>query len=235
MRTLVFGDIHGDFTPVIDNGPKAGAIILLGDLEPPDDPRTVLGPLADKTWYILGNHDAEKPEQLTRLESMQDRCLHRNVVRFGDLRVAGLNGVFNGNILNASAVDRIEDMEDLSVCIPTREAWLQKRRPGMEHLTSIFKEDLEAMAEMEADVLILHEAPECHPNGFQMLGDLARYMGVRLVIHGHHHERYEAWIDGDTDGNIKVLGLGTPGVIDPATYLDAGMEWLEDVYPRKLG
>lgn len=227
MRTLIFGDPHGDYRRILAHGPQADRIILLGDLEPPDDLRTVLGPLADKTWYILGNHDAEKPEQLARLESMQDRCLHRKVVQIGDLRVAGLNGVFNGKILAASGVERIEDMEDLSVCIPTREAWLQKRRLGMEHVTAIFKEDLEAMAEMEADVLILHEAPECHPNGFRMLGDLARYMGVRLVIHGHHHERYEEWIEG----GIKVLGLGTPSVIDPATHLDAGMEWLEDVYP----
>ncbi|WP_158269852.1 metallophosphoesterase [Desulfonatronum sp. SC1] len=231
MRTLLVADPHGDYSQILAHGPRAKRIIIAGDLEPPDDLRTILGPLADKTWYILGNHDAEKPEQLARLESMSERCLHRKVVRIGDLRVAGLNGVFNGKILNASGVDRIEDMEDLSVCIPTREAWLQKRRLGMEHVTAIFKEDLEAMAEMEADVLILHEAPECHPNGFQMLGDLARYMGVRLVLHGHHHEHYEGWIEG----GIKVLGLGTPGGIDPATYLDEGLEWLEDVYPFPSG
>ena len=227
MRTLIFGDPHGDYRQILAHGPQADGIILQGDLEPPGDLRTILGPLADKTWFILGNHDAEKPEQLARLESMREQCLHRKVVQFGDLRVAGLSGVFNGKILSASAVDRIEDMEDLDVCIPTREAWLRKGRLGMEHMTSIFMEDLEYMSTLKADVLILHEAPECHPRGFQMLGDLARYMGVRLVVHGHHHERYEGWIDG----GIKVLGLGTPGVIDPATHLDAGMEWLEDVYP----
>jgi predicted phosphodiesterase len=56
----------------------------------------------------------------------------------------------------------------------------------------------------QVDVLATHEAPESHALGFQFLGDLARAMGVKLIIHGHHHERYSATIAG----GIRVEGIG---------------------------
>ncbi|GAB6059730.1 metallophosphoesterase family protein [Desulfonatronum parangueonense] len=227
MPTLVFGDLHGDFSQILAHGLYASDIILLGDLEPPQDLRYILGSMADKTWYILGNHDVYKAEYIQRLDSMRERCLHRNVVIIGGLRVAGINGVFNKEILDISEFDRFEEVRDLHPSILTRTDWSHKNQSGNDHLAEIFMEDLEYLANMKADVLVLHEAPESHPNGFHILGDLARCMGARLIIHGHHHERYERYIEG----GVKVLGLGLPGQINSRTQLDEGLEWMEDVFP----
>lgn len=60
------------------------------------------------------------------------------------------------------------------------------------------------MAKMRADVLVCHEAPTSHPHGFGGMDDLAKAMGVRLIVHGHHHHGY---IGASRDG-IEVRGLG---------------------------
>ena len=40
--------------------------------------------------------------------------------------------------------------------------------------------------------MISHEAPESHHHGFREIGDLARAMGVKIVLHGHHHRPVNA-------------------------------------------
>ena len=47
-------------------------------------------------------------------------------------------------------------------------------------------------ASQHADVLITHEAPSSHRSGAAILDDLARSMGARLIVHGHHHIGYRA-------------------------------------------
>jgi len=51
---------------------------------------------------------------------------------------------------------------------------------------------------------VLHEAPTSDRHGHQALDDLAENLGVRLIVHGHHHRCYT-----DTLANgIAVVGLG---------------------------
>lgn len=72
------------------------------------------------------------------------------------------------------------------------------------HWSTIFPEDIEALQGQRADILVTHEAPESHPYGFAVIGDLARSMGVEHLIHGHHHEEnYTAQIKG----GISVWGV----------------------------
>ncbi len=76
---------------------------------------------------------------------------------------------------------------------------------ALRHWTSIFSEDMRALARLHADVLVTHEAPSTRRYGFEVLDDLARDMGVRLVVHGHHHE---PCYGAELFGGIHVVGLG---------------------------
>jgi predicted phosphodiesterase len=227
MRVLLAGDTHGEFQDVITRAQESDAVIFLGDQTPARDFKSELGAVADKSWFVLGNHDSDHVEYLQNHESMKHRCLHCTVEEFGGLKVAGLNGIFVKRFLGLSNVDQLEDMYALKPYFHTRQDWLRCRLLGHEYLTAIFPEDIERMIEVHADVLVCHEAPECHRYGFMMLGDLARIMGVKLLVHAHHHERYETVIEE----GIKVVGLGTPGKVDIVTGQDEGLDWLHHLFP----
>ncbi|WP_052813058.1 metallophosphoesterase family protein [Desulfonatronum thioautotrophicum] len=230
MRVLLAGDTHGEFQHVLSCSHEADAIIFLGDQTPKRDFKSELGAVADKSWFVLGNHDSDHLEFLQNHKSMLHRCLHCTVEEFGGIRVAGLNGIFMRRFLGLSNVDLLKDLYSLKPFYHSRRDCLWYRSLGYEYLTAIFPEDIEHMIELQADVLVCHEAPECHRHGFMMLGDLARTMGVKLLIHGHHHERYEDVIEE----GIKVVGLGPPGEFDPITEQDEGLDWLHHLYPWQI-
>jgi hypothetical protein len=69
--------------------------------------------------------------------------------------------------------------------------------------TAIWPEDCDYLATQRADILVTHEAPSSHPAGSAALDALARKMGARLIVHGHHHVNYLATAD---DG-LQVLGV----------------------------
>lgn len=77
----------------------------------------------------------------------------------------------------------------------------------------------------DSDYLCYFEnhAPMAHHNlhalGYQLIGDLARAMGVKMIIHGHHHERYSATITG----GIRVEGLGLARANEGFFWLDHGL------------
>jgi hypothetical protein len=64
---------------------------------------------------------------------------------------------------------------------------------------------------LAADILVLHEAPACHPHGFAVLDELAEAMGVARVFHGHHHDCLDYRV---TDP--AVSGVGYRGISDLA-------------------
>ena len=67
-----------------------------------------------------------------------------------------------------------------------------------------------------ADILITHEAPSYHPNGFQILDDLARALGAKVTVHGHHHDALDSSSRWAEQG-FKSFGLGLRGI----TAIDA--------------
>jgi hypothetical protein len=85
--------------------------------------------------------------------------------------------------------------------------WTEAQRGSMADALAamaIWPEDVEALSALRADVLVTHEAPSSHPQGVAALDALARRMGARLVIHGHHHVCYRARAE---DG-LEVQGVG---------------------------
>jgi cytosine/adenosine deaminase-related metal-dependent hydrolase len=66
--------------------------------------------------------------------------------------------------------------------------WRGTQRPSPAYLAAIYPDEFEALAALDADVLVTHEAPSCHPHGFRALDELARSLGVKRSFHGHHHD-----------------------------------------------
>jgi len=221
---LFAGDCHGDFVPLIEEAGEASAVVLLGDQEPLNDLAVELGPgVAPKTWWIYGNHDSDYLDHFENHKSMADRNLHCRLVEIEGVRIAGLGGVFRSKKFEVDQTLRLAEV-DLDCPQDTREAWIKLRRGGRAYpsdFTSIFPDDIKAMLALkgQVDVLATHEAPESHALGFQLLGDLARAMGVKMLIHGHHHERYSATIAG----GIRVEGLGMARTPEGFFWLGQGL------------
>ena len=76
-------------------------------------------------------------------------------------------------------------------------------------------------------MLVTHEAPESHKLGYPLIGDIARALRVKMLIHGHHHERYSATLDG----GIRVEGIGMPRDTTPWKNEKNGFFWLD---PRQM-
>lgn len=198
-KLLYVGDPHGEFDGILEEAivEDVAVVILLGDQTPVADLAGELGSVATKTWYILGNHDCELPTYLERHQALADRCLHGRVVELSGILVAGLGGVFRSQIWMPPEEPKVS----------TRHEWqaMHPHRPlSRRHACTIFPEDIQALSDQKADVLVTHEAPESHPLGFASIGDLARALGVRLVVHGHHHQTMR----GSIEPGIEVIGLG---------------------------
>jgi len=221
---LFAGDCHGDFIPVIEEADEATAVVLVGDQEPMNDLSVELGSgLAEKTWWIYGNHDSDYLCFFENHAPMVNRNLHCQRVEIEGLRIAGLGGVFRAKKFEIDQTTRLAEV-DLGCPQDYREAWIKLRRGGRAYpadFTSIFPEDLTALLQLkgQVDVLVTHEAPESHALGFPLLGDIARAMGVKMLIHGHHHERYSATIAG----GIRIEGIGMARTAEGFFWLGQGL------------
>lgn len=223
---LFAADCHGDFVPLIEEAGPATAVVLLGDQEPQGDLAVELGPaLAEKTWWIYGNHDSDYLDYFEHHRSMADKNLHCRIVEIEGVRIAGLGGVFRAKKFEIDQTARLRGV-NLDCPEDTRDAWIKLRRGGRAYpadFTSIFPDDITALLALtgQVDILVTHEAPESHPLGYQLLGDLARAMGVKMLIHGHHHERYSATLDG----GIRVEGVGMAGAMIEWKKPEDGLFW----------
>lgn len=63
------------------------------------------------------------------------------------------------------------------------------------------------------DILVTHEAPSCHPQGFKAIDDLARAMRVQKAYHGHHHDRIDYSREWGSLG-FQAIGVEFCGVTD---------------------
>ena len=208
-RPLVFaGDPHRNFTPILRAcaGLPAGTLVLLGDCDLPAPLAEVMAPVLDAGWdvrWILGNHDTESAAAYDHLTSASGD-LGLQVSQIGDLRIAGLPGVFRPRVwvpLPGEGPASFQTRADFRAALRPGEAW----RGGLPlwHRDTIFPEDFDRLSAERFDILVAHEAPSSHPHGYGAIDDLAARCGAALIVHGHHHHSYSATLPN----GVRVRGL----------------------------
>lgn len=215
---LFCGDVHGAFDHINEVALKfrPDAMVLLGDLQPEAPIEELLGPAlaTTKIWWIPGNHDTDTDEYYDRLwlGPLEKYNLHGRVADICGVRVAGLGGVFRGQVWMPEKDAKIRynyySPQQLTRRVGASHLW----RGGLprRHRSTIFPSMVAHLASQKADILVTHEAPSCHPKGFVMIDRLAKAMGVKTMFHGHQHEDrvYGTW-----DGRL-VRAVGFRGVVD---------------------
>lgn len=222
---------------------KPTAIVLLGDIEPQEPLQVALEDITPHTevWWIHGNHDTDNEANAHNLfaSEMADRNLHGRVVEIDGQRIAGLGGVFRSKVWRPPEDALFHSYAELANALnayrPNRERrtigkfdlarWTdfverasnleQATRDGKirQHLSSIFPDVYLELVGQRADILVTHEAPGCHPNGFDALDELARSMRVAKSFHGHQHDRLDYSGQWATLG-FQAHGVGFRGIVD---------------------
>ena len=219
MTILFCGDIHGHIEHVIAavREHQPAAVILLGDLQPQRPLEVELAPILSSTeiWFIHGNHDTDSDADHDRLfgSALADRNLHGRVVEIAGQRIAGLGGVFRGQVWAPPAPWEFESQKAYLAHCGKSHRW----RGGLprKHRSSIFPADYVGLTQQRADVLVTHEAPSCHPHGFEAIDELARRLGAQTSFHGHHHDRLDYSADYARLG-FAAFGVGFCGISDLA-------------------
>lgn len=221
---LFCGDPHGAFRQIIAaaDHTQASAVVLLGDMEPQRPLHLELAPLLEQrvpVWFIHGNHDADSDEVWMRVwgSEVADRNVHGRVVDLPDgRRLAGLGGVFREAVWYPSASaaragePAFRTREAHARSTPRQDRW-GGTGTHREHWGTIYPEDIDSLAGQRADILITHEAPGYHPNGFELLDTLAQSIGAKLAVHGHHHDALDSSAAWDLQG-FRSYGVGLRGV-----------------------
>ncbi|OBY06412.1 hypothetical protein BAE36_14990 [Rhizobium leguminosarum bv. trifolii] len=211
-----FGDPHGNFRPVRELIRKVHPAysIFLGDFDldrPLDIELADLTLVGSSIFFIHGNHDADRESwhDFVFESGLSNSNLAGRVVELDGVRVAGLGGVFHADVWhpqNAGGIPKFNTRSEY-VSAHSRSTW----RDGLplRHRSTIFPEDFNALAALEADLLITHESPSSHRYGHSEIDDLAEVLGVKTIVHGHLHQDYRATLPN----GIKVIGLPKAGVL----------------------
>jgi predicted phosphodiesterase len=242
--TIVFiGDIHQHWHFVhaglaaLSTPPRAA--VLLGDIQcerPLDELATPLLRQGIEVHWIHGNHDNDGgPEMWANLAAPERNpmtasgALHARVLDIQGVRIAGLGGTFRPRVWSPPAPPRLRHRHQLADdFLSIGPGYGPSQREALAHSLStaaIWPEDIDTLAVQKADVLVTHEAPSSHPAGSGTLDDLARAMGARMIVHGHHHvvSRFRA------DDGLTVLGVASAWGVS----IDGAVLW-EGEKPRPL-
>ena len=245
MSIVFIGDIHRDWRPIAQGLDRLAtlpdAAVLMGDIECTAPLDELARPLLERgiaVHWISGNHDNDGGREMwdnltdpVRNPITSAGALHGRVADIGGLRVAGLSGIFRPRVWDSRRAPSLRRRAELP-------ADLAKLGPSLrpEHVTAlihslstiaIWHEDVEALATQRADVLVVHDAPCSHRDGHAVLTDLARRMGAKLVLHGHHHVSYVA---DNVAGDLRAIGIGAGWGLD----LSGAVLWRGEP-PRILG
>lgn len=213
---LFCGDPHGQFRHIVKVVTElhASAVILLSDMEPQRPLHIELSAIAEKLWFIHSNQDTDTDQIWTHVWESEsaERNIDGRVVTLPDgTRLAGFGGVFRESAWYPSlpTEPRFRNRKEHDKSTPRQDRW----RGGVQrkHWSSIYPDSLNRLAGMRADILITHEAPGYHANGFEILDPLAQSMGVKLTVHGHHHDRLDS-SDLWAQQRFKSFGVGLRGV-----------------------
>lgn len=214
---LFCGDAHGRFSHIVSAALKldASAVILLGDMEAGRPIHVELETIADRVWFVPGNHDTDTEANWSALwdSDLCDRNFHAKVIVLPNgLRVAGLGGVFRERVWDPCAAMSTpcwRTPDEHARSIAPLERW--RGRQPMKHWSTIYPTHVDSLSLQRADILVTHEAPGYHPHGVELLDDLARAMGAKVLVHGHHHDALDSASRWATQGFISH-GVGLRGV-----------------------
>lgn len=201
LRKLWFvGDVHGEFQHIEatlkaarDANSLPNWLVFLGDLDIDHLPlRVVLEPMLTlspelRVAFIHGNHDADSYAHWECLhDSGEAVVLHGRVVDLDGIRVAGLGGNFLGRVWAPPSTPTFTNKAAAMKRGPF--GWRDGQRPSPKLHGAIYPEDVATLGQQRAGILVTHEAPSCHPYGWDTLDQLARDMGVLRTFHGHTHD-----------------------------------------------
>jgi predicted phosphodiesterase len=248
------GDVHSHFQHIeqaIDGAiVKPTAVIFLGDLEAPIALADCIEGILRRdvqVFWIRGNHDTDTQENWGNLQGSMHRNIDGKVVIIDGLRVAGLGGIFRGEVWHQG----VNDGKPTYTCYADYERALRNDRRIKQRLSkqdllqlqdvpsarstadlqdtyragkllrahsTLFPDVFERLANMKADILVTHEAPSCHPHGFGAIDLLARKMGVKTLFHGHQHDCLDYSEQFGAMG-FRAFGVGFCGISswDPNT------------------
>ena len=216
MSVLYCGDPHGQYRHILRAAAELNpsAVVLLGDLEARRPLHEELEAIASKTWLIHGNHDTDTDENWEHLwgSALAGRNIDGRVVELPDgTRLAGLGGIFRESVWSPRlpTEPRFRNRAEHAEATPLHDRWRGGTR--RKHWSTIYPDDLDRLANLRADVLISHEAPGCHPMGFAILDTLAQSMGVKVTVHGHHHDRLDSSPRWERQG-FKSFSVGLRGI-----------------------
>lgn len=198
LRRIWFvGDVHGEFRylaqALLQAQLRPQWIVFAGDIDIDHRPfREILEPVRRfdpdlGIAFIHGNHDADSHEHWEMLHDAGEAvALHGQVVNLSGILVAGLGGQFIRNVWMPPAAPTYASKQ----AAISRETFQYRggHRPSPEYDAAIYPDDLDDLARNRADILVTHEAPSCHPHGFEVLDGLARNLNVVRSFHGHHHD-----------------------------------------------
>lgn len=216
MSFLYCGDPHGEFRHILRAAAELNpsAVVLLGDLELRRPLHEELEAIAHKIWFIHGNHDTDTDQNWDHLwgGALAGRNIDGRVVELpGGTRLAGLGGVFRESVWYPSlpAEPRYRNRAEHAKATPQQDRWRGGTR--RKHWSSIYPDELDRLADMRADVLVTHEAPGYHRNGFAILDTLAQSLGVSVTANGHHHDRLDSSQRWEQQG-FRSFGVGLRGI-----------------------
>ena len=218
MKSIFFcGDTHGRFDHVIKAvvEQRPNAVVFLGDLQPQKPLDQVLAPILYLTdvWFIHGNHDTDTDEDYDNLlgSGLAGRNLHGRVAEVAGVRIAGLGGIFRDQVWAPPGAWVFETPDEyLAKC--GKGNWWRNGFPR-KHRSSIFPNEYFDLVGQSAEVLVTHEAPSCHPHGFEALDQLARSLGASISFHGHHHDRLN-YRQHQASQGFSAVGVGLCGITD---------------------
>lgn len=216
-RIFFCGDVHGNFPFVIQSVRvhRPAAVIFLGDLQAQRSLHQELEAILGLTeiWFIHGNHDTDSHADHDNLflSTLADRNLHGRVVEVAGTRIAGLGGVFRGQVWQPPEAPKYESAKAYVKHCGKGNLW----RGGLplKHRSTIFPDEYTRLAGQCADILITHEAPSCHPHGFEAIDELARSLRVHTTFHGHQHDCLD-YTDHWKRMGFIAYGVGFCGITD---------------------